>query len=83
MKKSKHDWPNEAKELAQKLHKKLSLSEENWHTLKTNSDRRAAELFAGALVQLLQEGELTNVEALINQGLLWLRREVKDPGCPK
>lgn len=76
-------WPDEAPPLAQELHGQLRLDDRDWHRLKSNADRRAAELLSGALVQLLQGGERADVEALINQGLLWLRRELKDPGCPQ
>ena len=55
----------------------------NWHKYKANADRRAAELLAGALVQLLQDGKPSDIEALTSQGLLWLKREIKDQGCPR
>jgi len=75
-------WPEQAPELARALHQQLRLSDQNWHQLKTDADRRAAELLAGSLVQLLQGGNRDDVDALASQGLLWLRRELKDPGCP-
>ena len=76
------NWPAGTQRLAQELHEQLSLSDQNWHQLKNDPERRAAELFTGALVQLLQGGERTDVEALNEQGLRWLRHELKDPGCP-
>jgi len=75
-------WPDTAPELARTLHAQLSLNDRNWHQLKTDPDRRAAELLAGALAQLLQGGQREDVDALLCQGLRWLRRELKDPGCP-
>jgi hypothetical protein len=32
-------------------------------------------------VQLLQGGKREDVEALTDQGLHWIRRELKAPGC--
>ena len=75
-------WPLQAKGLAVALHEKLSINHQNWHKLKGNHERRAAELFSGALVQLLSEGDTADVEALITQGSLWLKKELQDPGCP-
>jgi len=41
--------------------------------------RRAAEQLASALVQLLNGGDAT---PMVEQGLGWLRGELRDPGCP-
>ena len=75
-------WPDTAPELARTLHAQLSLNDRNWHQLKTDPDRRAAELLAAALVQLVQGGSQEDACALADQGLRWLKRELKDPGCP-
>ena len=75
-------WPPQAAPLAQELHEQLRLTDRNWHQLKGDSDRRAAELLAGALVQLLNGGTNADACALTSQGLRWLKRELKDPGCP-
>ena len=75
-------WPQEAKPLAIELHRQLSLNNKNWHQLKNNSDRRAAELIAGAMVQLLSDGSSSDVKELLDQSLLWLKREIKAPRCP-
>ena len=82
MKKKDSTWPKATSQLAKELHLQLRLDEKNWHKYKSNADRRAAELLAGALVQLLQNGKPSDIEALTTQGLLWLKREIKDPGCP-
>ena len=37
------NWKEEAKELAIKLHLLLIIDDKNWHELKNDSDRRAAE----------------------------------------
>jgi len=75
-------WPEQAIEQARDLHQSLSISDRDWHRLKTNADRRGAELLAAALAQLLQNGRHEDVEALTQQALGWFRRELKDPGCP-
>ena len=75
-------WPDSAVEQAKALHQSLSIGDRDWHRLKSNADRRGAELLAAALTQLLQRGERGDVEALTEQALGWIRRELKDPGCP-
>ena len=49
-------WPEAAPELAKDLHQCLSLGDRDWHRLKTDADRRSAELMAAALSQLIQGG---------------------------
>ena len=69
-------------EQAKALHQSLTIGDREWHKLKSNADRRGAELLAAALTQLLQDGEKRDVEAMTEQALGWIRRELKDPGCP-
>ncbi len=75
-------WPTKAVDLSLEIHAKLSLNDKNWHQLKSNHERRAAELIASALVQLIRGGKSSDIEALLEQSILWLKREIKDPGCP-
>ena len=84
-------WPQEALPLAQQLHRQLSISERDWHALKSQRPRRAAEQVAAALVQLLARDTPTNSPsgearqqaiALLDHALGWLKAEVSDPGCP-
>lgn len=75
-------WPEQAPQLAQQLHGCLSVGDRDWHRWKTDADRRCAELMAAALAQLIQGGERQDVEELTQQALRWIRRELKDPGCP-
>ena len=75
-------WSKETVQLAEKLHLNLSLSDKNWHKLKNNHAHRAAELLSAAIVQLLQKGEASDIEALTEQSMLWLKKEINDPGCP-
>ena len=76
------NWPEQAIEQARDLHQNLSIGDRDWHKLKGNADRRGAELLAAALSQLVQNGRREDVEALTQQALGWIRRELKDPGCP-
>ena len=75
------EWPLEVQRQAKELHAQLSLNDHNWHQLKGDADHRAAELLAGALVQLLHGGDRSDVEALTDQSLRWIKRELKAPGC--
>jgi hypothetical protein len=60
-------WPQESLALAQKLQRSLSIDDRQWHRLKSQRSRRAAEQLAAALVE---------------HALGWLRAEISDPGCP-
>lgn len=84
-------WPPEALELAQHLHRSLSIEDREWHQVKTQRPRRAAEQLASALVQLLAGddpkalgGNQARLDAiaLVEHALGWLRAELRDPGCP-
>ncbi|WP_320674462.1 DUF6439 family protein [Prochlorococcus sp. MIT 1341] len=79
---TKQKWSTKTKDLAKELHSELTLNHKNWHQLKSDSDCRAAELLSGALLQLLQQGKRSDVEALSIQAIKWLKGELKDPGCP-
>ena len=76
-------WPEQSIEQALTLHQNLSINDREWHRLKTDADRRGAELLSAALAQLLQNGRNDDVEALTQQALGWIRGELKDPGCPR
>ena len=76
-------WPEQAIEQVLTLHQNLSISDRDWHRLKSDPDRRGAELLAAALAQLIQNGRNDDVEALTQQALGWIRGELKDPGCPR
>ncbi len=78
----KTSWSTKVIDLAIELHAELSLNNKNWHQLKSNHERRAAELIASALIQLIRGGKSSDVEVLLEQSILWLKREIKDPGCP-
>jgi hypothetical protein len=84
-------WPEQALPLAQELHRSLSISERDWHALKSQRPRRAAEQLAAALVQLLARDTPTNAAAgdarrqaiaLAEHAVGWLKAELSDPGCP-
>ena len=76
------EWPDQALVNSQSLHGLLRIDERSWHRLKGNRNRRAAELLSAALVQLLGDGDDSDVEALTQQALGWIKGELKDPGCP-
>ncbi len=83
MKAKKSKWSEKAKRMAIELHSELKLNDKNWHEFKNDSEIRAAELLASAIVQLLHQGESSDIEELSKQAIRWLKREVKDPGCPR
>jgi len=73
------------------LHRSLSISERDWHALKSQRPRRAAEQIAAALVQLLardQPALTSSTEGreqaitLLEHAVGWLKAEISDPGCP-
>jgi hypothetical protein len=84
-------WPEGARELAEQLQRRLVIGERDWHALKAQRPRRAAEQLAAALVLLLAadapaasrggEGREQAI-ALVEHALSWLRAEISDPGCP-
>ncbi|MBM5796959.1 MAG: hypothetical protein FJ050_01780 [Cyanobacteria bacterium M_surface_7_m2_040] len=84
------DWPSEALDTAVQLQRQLSIGERDWHRLKAQRPRRAAEQLAAALVQLLsgdQPGAPQSTPArqraleLVEHAERWLRAEISDPGC--
>ena len=75
-------WTNETKDLVKGLNAELRLNSNNWHSLKSNKNRRAAELITSALSQIINDGKESDIEELIEQALKWIRGESKDPGCP-
>jgi hypothetical protein len=84
-------WPEGALPLAERLHRELSIGDREWHALKRQRPRRAAEQLAAALVQLLaadDPGAFAPTEgrrramALVEHAEAWLKAEISDPGCP-
>ncbi|WP_259702292.1 MULTISPECIES: DUF6439 family protein [unclassified Synechococcus] len=84
-------WPDGSRQLAEALHRLLVIQERDWHAHKGQKPRRGAEQIAAALVQLVgddssakQLGGEAQVRAiaLLEQGLAWLKGDLKDPGCP-
>ena len=76
-------WPDTATAKAEQLHQLLRIGDREWHQLKSNRQRRGAELLAASLVQLLRKGDNSDVENLTQQALGWIKGELKDPGCPR
>ncbi len=84
-------WPDQALEQAVALQRSLSIGDRDWHALKRQRPRRAAEQISAALVQLLagddpaspaSNGAREQAIALLEHSLGWLRAELSDPGCP-
>jgi hypothetical protein len=72
-------------EAAKELHDLLKISDRDWHQLKTDPHRRASEQISAALIHALQAnapGDQAAVE-LLESALRWLKREQRDPGCPR
>ena len=82
MNKEKTSWPSGAKEKVKDLHKELSIGHINWHKLKSNRRRRAAEFIISGLSQLMNEGDPEEISQLLLQAIKWSKGEVKDLGCP-
>lgn len=85
-------WPADAAEQAVALQRLLAIGDRDWHALKHQRPRRAAEQLAAALVQLLQSDDPRQRQsgaarlqaiALVEHALGWLRGELSDPGCPQ
>ena len=84
-------WPEAARPLAEQLQRQLAIAARDWHRLKQQRPRRAAEQLAAALVHLLsadnpQQRQPTAAReqaiALTEHALAWLKAELNDPGCP-
>nr|WP_290227519.1 DUF6439 family protein [Trichocoleus desertorum] len=68
-------------ELAQALAARLTLTDMDWHRLKSNRKVRASEQAAAALVFLLKD-QPEEALARFRQATGWLDRSVSAPPCP-
>ena len=68
-------------ELAQALMKRLSITPEDWHRLKSNRNARAREQIAAAMVFLVKN-DPQEAQARIEQALGWLDKSISAPPCP-
>ena len=75
------NWPKDSNQLSSKLHQSITIKNEEWHLLRSNKNRRAAEHLSAALVQLINNGETNEILIKIEQSILWLKDEIKDQGC--
>tara|TARA_Y100001968_G_scaffold41189_1_gene31281 strand:- start:2552 stop:2809 length:258 start_codon:yes stop_codon:yes gene_type:complete len=82
MSKERTQWNERSKVLLKELHHELCINNKNWHSEKSDPKKRAAELLISSLTQLINNGEISEVENLIKQASKWLKGEAKDPGCP-
>ena len=83
MRSSKSIWPSKAQELSRELLEQVRITEKDWHQLKSDPKRRAAEQLAGAISQLLHGGEEIQVEQMTTEAIRWLKGEAITPKCPK
>jgi hypothetical protein len=84
-------WPEGSAAQAEALQRLWVIDDRQWHALKAQPSRRAAEQLAGALLQLLgADGPTAGRDsearqraiALTASALAWLQGELRDPGCP-
>lgn len=89
---SERGWPAGAATQAVALQRLLAIGDRDWHALKRQRPRRAAEQLAAALVQLLEADDPRQSQAgagraqaiaLVEHALGWLKAEFSDPGCPQ
>ena len=80
-KKNNSIWPEKAASLVKELHDEIILDNYNWHKFRGNKKRRSAELIISAISQLINDGDEIEIEALLNQAILWMKEEIKDKGC--
>ena len=81
LKKNNSIWTEKVKLLTKQLHNEISLDNYNWHKYRGNKHRRSAELIVSAISQLINNGDESEIEDLLNQAILWIRGETKDSGC--
>ena len=88
--KAQAGWPGEALAQAVALQRSLAIGDRDWHALKTQRARRAAEQLSAALVQLLSGDDPASAKPtlarqraidLVTNSLGWLKAELSDPGC--
>ncbi len=80
-KKNKSIWSEKAQLLVKELHDEISLDNYNWHKFRGSKQRRSGELIISAISQLMNDGDEIEIEALLNQAILWMKEEIKDTGC--
>ena len=81
LKKNNSIWSEKVKLLTKKLHNEISIDNYNWHKYRANKQRRSAELIVSAISQIVNDGDESEIEDLLNQAILWIKEETKDPGC--
>ena len=74
-------WSPETESLLFRLHKEIALNEKNWHKLKNNKKRRAAELLVSSLIKIIKDKDDNEIQEQIVLSLKWLRDEVEFQKC--
>ena len=80
-KNSSYKWSSDATQLSITLHKELTINNKDWHKYRGDKKRRIAELLAASLVQLINNGDLEDVQKIITQAQDWINGNSKDTGC--
>ena len=81
IKKRNSIWSEKVHLLTQQLHNEISLNNYNWHKYRGNKQRRSAELMVSAISQIINDGDESEIEDLLNQAILWIKEDIKDTGC--
>mgnify|MGYP001292286772 CR=1 FL=1 len=81
MKNDNSIWSSKATQLTKELHNEISLNNYSWHKFRSNKKRRSAELIMSAMSQIINDGDEIEIESLLSQAILWIKEEIKDPGC--
>ena len=80
-KKNNAIWSEKVLLLTKQLHNELTLNNYNWHKYRGNKQRRSAELIISAISQIINDGDESEIEDLLNQAILWIKEDIKDTGC--
>tara|TARA_B100000700_G_scaffold308508_1_gene386313 strand:+ start:2640 stop:2894 length:255 start_codon:yes stop_codon:yes gene_type:complete len=81
MNQGKSIWTKKTISLARELHDEITIDNYSWHKFRSNNKRRSAELIMSAISQLINNGDEAEIEELLKQAILWLKKEIKDSGC--
>ena len=75
-------WPENINESVKDLNELLKIDHNEWHKFKGNKNKRAAELIASALSQLIIGNNEKDSIAYLEESLKWLKGINVDTPCP-
>ena len=76
------NWPKDTNETVKNLNEQLKIDHNDWHKFKGNKNKRAAELIASALCQLIIGNNEKDSIAYLEESLKWLKGINVDTPCP-